>query len=244
MRPILFRVGSIPVYSYAAMLYVGTVLGIGAQAYAASRMGLDPAPFVIATAVLLVPALVGARLLYVALHWRTFRNEPRRILRAAKGGAAMYGGLVLALPVSVPLLAFMRIPFELFWDLASFAILIGMVVTRVGCFLNGCCAGRPSESWLAVNLPDARGLWQRRIPAQLLEAAWGAAILAGAVVLWLQPNYAGGLFLYTAAAYGAGRIVLELVRERRDDGFETRTNQALYGAMVGVAIVSFVLTRG
>lgn len=243
MRPILFRLGGLRIYSYATMLYIGILLGIAAQSHAATTLGIDPTPGVLATVMLLVPALAGARLLFVVQHWGIFRAEPRRILRAAEGGAAMYGGLFLAVPVSIPLLAFMRIPFQVFWDLASFTILVGMIVTRVGCFLNGCCAGRPSESWLAMNLPNARGVWRRRIPAQLLEAAWTAAVLVSGVILWHRLEYAGGLFLYTAATYGIGRIVLELAREHTVDSAEATMNQLLYGSLVGVAALIFFLTR-
>ena len=52
-----------------------------------------------ATLLLLPPALFGARLLFVIAHWPAYRQEPRRMWRASEGGAAMYGGLLVAVPL-------------------------------------------------------------------------------------------------------------------------------------------------
>ncbi len=231
MRRVLFRWGRVAIYSYPAMLYLGLVLGLFAQHYATARNGLDTARTVIATLILLPPALVGARLLFVASHWRIYRRDPWRIWRHWEGGAAMYGGLLLAVPLSVPLLAMLRIPFGAFWDVASFTMLIGMTLTRVGCFLNGCCVGRPTHGWLGLTLPDHLGVWRRRIPTQILEAGWGLVLLAGAVTIWGLLPFPGALFLCTVGSYGAGRIVLESTREKPD---RVRGRRAARSALDGV----------
>src|SRR5262249_35439152 len=152
--------------------------------YGGSLHGLDPARTFAAMLLLILPALVGARLLHVAAHWPAYRRDPGRIWRRSEGGAAMYGGLVLAFLLSLPLLAGLSLPVGAFWDAATVTMLIGMVFTRAGCLLNGCCAGRPAEGPLALWLPDARGVWRRRLPTQLLEGGLGAVLLAGSVLLW------------------------------------------------------------
>jgi phosphatidylglycerol:prolipoprotein diacylglycerol transferase len=243
MRRVLFRWGSVTVDSYPAMLYLGIVFGIYAQQHAARLIHLDPARTLTATLLLLPPALIGARLLFVISRWRAYRREPRRMWRLSDGGAAMYGGLLLAVPLSVPLLAILRIPFGAFWDTASFTMLIGMIVTRAGCFLNGCCAGRPTRGWLGLNLPNHHGVWRRRIPTQLLEAAWGLALLAGAVTIWGLLPFPGALLLYTLAAYGAGRIVLESAREEQDRVAGLGLHRTLSTAFVVGSLVAFAITR-
>src|SRR4029077_408481 len=180
MRRILFRIFDVPICSYPAMLYVGILLGIYAQLHAAGTVGLDRGRVLAATLILLMSALLGARILFVLAHLEFYRLHPQRIFRVSDGGASMYGGLLLAVPFSVAVLAALHIPFGAFWDVASFTMLIGMTVTRVGCFLNGCCAGKPTRSFLGVKLADYRGVWVRRFPTQVLEAAWGIIVLAGA----------------------------------------------------------------
>src|SRR5215472_8513458 len=105
MRRVLFRWGGVAIHSYPAMLWLGIVLGLVAQEVAANARGIDTDRTLLATLLLLIPALAGSRLLYLALHWRSFRRRPGDLWRRSDGGAALYGGLVLVLPLSAPLLA-------------------------------------------------------------------------------------------------------------------------------------------
>lgn len=241
MRRVLFHCLGRPVYSYSAMLYLGTVLGIYAQLFAEASVGLETASTLTATLLLFVFSLTGARLLHVLANWPIYRGRPRRVFRFSSGGASMYGGLLLAVPLSIPLLAALGKPFATFWDTASFTILLGMIITRVGCFLNGCCAGRPTSGWWGVNLPDCSGTWRRRIPAQILEIAWGSAVLAGAVLAWGRLPFAGALFLYTIGAYGAGRILMESLREEQERIMGVSVHKAISAAFVTVSVCGFVV---
>src|SRR5262249_20751094 len=104
VRPVLFRWRNRPVWSYPAMLYVGLVFGVVAGDIAAHAAGIDPLRSYIATIILIVPALAGARLLYVAVNWRAYRHNLSRIWDRRQGGYVMYGGLVAVLVSSIPLL--------------------------------------------------------------------------------------------------------------------------------------------
>src|ERR1051325_9775629 len=194
MRPILIRVGAIPIHAYPAMLCLGLVAGVLAGSVAARRSDIDPFRVFVATFALLVPALVGARLLFVAAEWRRYRGNRRRIFNQREGGASQYGGLLLALPLSVPVLAALGLPFGAFWDVAGFTILVGMICTRAGCLLNGCCAGRPSRRWGALYLPNHAGVWTTRVPTQGLEALLAAALLAASAAAWHLMPFPGALF--------------------------------------------------
>jgi phosphatidylglycerol:prolipoprotein diacylglycerol transferase len=202
----------IDVSSYAAMLYLGCAAGVLGGAAVAGSSGLERTRVALATIVLLIPALAGARLWFVLEHWSVYRREPRRVWRRSEGGSALYGGLLLSLVVSVPLLAFVEVPFWKFWDAATFTMLIGLIFTRVGCLMHGCCAGRTTAGRLGVWLPDRLGVWQRRIPTPLLEAGWAALVLAGAALARPDAPFGGAVFLGVLAAYGAGRLVLEPTR--------------------------------
>jgi len=78
--------------SYRLLVYLGLVFGLVAENRVARAAGLDGWRVFAATLSLLVPVLVGARLLFVVTHWRVYRRDIRRIWRRAEGGAALYGG--------------------------------------------------------------------------------------------------------------------------------------------------------
>lgn len=213
MRPVMFRWRGHPIYSYPAMLYVGLVFGVFAGNIAAHRAGIDSFRVFVATFALIIPALIGARLLHVALNWPYYRQHPPEIWDRSKGGQAQYGGLMVMIPLSVPVLAVLGLPFGVFWDVGGFTIMVGMIFTRFGCLLNGCCAGYASQSWLSLYLPNHAGIWEKRIPTQLLEAGWATVILVAATQIWSRLPFPGALFLFVASGYACGRLVLESMRE-------------------------------
>lgn len=243
-RRYLVRWRGVDIPAYTAMLYLGCVAGVLVGAVVAGSYGLDESRVALAMSVLLFPALAGARIWYVVDHWSVYRSEPQRIWRRSEGGSALYGGLLLSLLVSVPVLVLFDIPFWAFWDAAAFTMLIGLVFTRVGCLMNGCCAGRPTSGPLGVRLPDHRGVWERRIPTPIIEAAWAILVLAGAAIISASRPFAGAVLVFVLAAYGGGRVMLE--RTRADAGTRgSWANIVVSALLLGVgAIVLFVTSPG
>jgi phosphatidylglycerol:prolipoprotein diacylglycerol transferase len=241
MRPILFRWSGRPVYSFPAMLYVGLTIGLVIGNLEANLRGLDGTRVYIASVLLVVPALAGARLLYVVGHWEFFRQDLAMVGRRSVGGQVLYGGL-LAVPVSVPLLGALSVPFWAFWDAATFTVLTAMVFTRVGCLLQGCCVGRATTARLGVMIRGRDGVAVRRIPAQLLEAGLGAVLLGGVAVIPAEAPV-GVVFLAALGGYAVGRFLLEGFREREGRIAGTgaqRAASALLGA-AAIVLLTFLL---
>ena len=147
----------------------------------------------------------------------------------------MFGGFALAVALSPPLLGSLGLPFMRFWDSAAVTILVGMILTRVGCFLNGCCEGRPTESCFAFRLPDVAGRVERRLPTQLLEATSACLLLAGAVVLSRRETFPGAVFLFALGGYGLARLVLDPTRAQSVGRHRPTLNQAVSGVLVAIA---------
>ncbi|HVF39201.1 MAG TPA: prolipoprotein diacylglyceryl transferase family protein, partial [Gemmatimonadaceae bacterium] len=151
---------------------------------------------------------------------------------------AQYGGLIFNIPLSVPLLASLDLPFGAFWDIGSFTMLVGMIFTRFGCLLNGCCFGRPSNSWLAINLPNHMGVWERRMPTQLLEAGWATVILTASIQIWHVLPFDGALFLFVTAGYATGRLVLESTRDLRRVGRKFTVQHAISLLIIALSLAA------
>ncbi len=220
------------------MLYVGLVLGAVAGNYAANVAGLDAWRVFVATVLLAMPSVGGARVLFVATHWDQYRDNRSKIWDLSEGGMGQYGGILLAVPLSVPLLAGMRLPFGAFWDVGSFTILVGMIFTRFGCLMNGCCSGRPSTAWCSLYLPNSRGVWERRMPTQLMEAGWATLLLISAVMLWDRLPFDGALFVFVAAGYATGRLAMESMRDLRAAGRKFTVQHAISLLIIALSVVA------
>jgi phosphatidylglycerol:prolipoprotein diacylglycerol transferase len=242
MRRILFSWRGHNIYSYPAMLYAGLLAGVFVGAHVAQGAGLSADRFAVAIVILLIPALAGSRLYFVLTRWDIYRHDPWRIWRRTEGGMSMYGGFILAVPLSIPLLRSLGLPFGGFWDAAGLTILLGMAFTRIGCFLNGCCGGRPSDAWFALSLPDHHGIWQRRIPTQLMEMAFAIMLFGAALALRNVAPFPGATFCFVVAGYGVGRWYLESLREDETGGLDKTSMQAtsillVIAALIGLAFI-------
>ncbi len=224
------------------MLYLGMVFGVVAQNYAAHLANLPPARVWIATLLLLPTALFGARMLYVASHFTVYVREPKRFWRRSEGGVALYGAVPVMLLSSVPILSWIGVPFWPFWDVSVFCILVGMIFTRIGCLLHGCCAGRPNDGFLSARLCDHNGIAARRIPTQILEAAWALLLLIAAALAWHRLS-SGELFLLALAAYAVGRFVMQPWRASRQRIGQLDLQQAISVLFALIAIGGLMLMR-
>lgn len=236
MRRILFSWHGRNIYSYPAMLYVGLLAGVFVGAYVAQASGMSADRFAVAIVILLIPALAGSRLYFVLTRWDDYRHDPARIWRRTEGGMAMYGGFILVVPLSIPLLRWLGLPFGSFWDAAGLTILLGMAFTRIGCLLNGCCSGRPSEAWFALLLPDHHGVVQRRIPTQLMEMAFAMLLFGAALIMRNHASFPGAIFCSVVASYALGRWYLESLRDDETGGRDKTAMQATSILLVIVAL--------
>lgn len=241
MHPVMFRWRGITVHSYPAMQYLGLVFGILSGNIAAHSFGPDPFKVFVASFLLMFPMLGGARLLFVAMHWSEYRSRRSLIWKTTEGGAAQYGGILIGVPISLPLLSSLHLPFGGFWDVGAITIMTGMVFTRIGCFMNGCCTGRPSRSWLAMTLPNHRGQREKRIPTQLLEAAWALFLLTTGVAFHNSMPFPGALFIYIAGGYATGRLLLESLREVKIPGRRFTIQHAISLFIITISLTALTI---
>jgi len=221
------------------MLYVGLLAAVATGNWAAHATGLNAFRVYIATIILMGPAIAGARLLHVAIHWRSYSQSKWRIWDRSEGGYGMYGGLPFVLVISIPLLYVLGLPFGAFWDVGALSILAGMIFARIGCLLNGCCCGRATNAWFGIRLANARGMWEKRIPSPCLESMWAATLLVSGILLMQRMPFRGALFLFVCSGYAAGRLVLESFREYATGSSKFNVNHAISVAIIVLAVVTF-----
>ncbi|MBI3321490.1 MAG: prolipoprotein diacylglyceryl transferase [Candidatus Omnitrophica bacterium] len=172
MHPILAKLGPITLYTYGAMLVVAFAVATwlasrAAAAWPPSRSPISAEQAVDFSCYALLGGLVGGRLLYVLLEWEWFAQAPLEMFALWHGGLVWYGGFLggtLAgwLYTRVKRLDFLRVMDHFIPFLA-----LGHAIGRLGCFLNGCCYGKPTQAWCGVLLPGHDGLV---LPTQLFEA--------------------------------------------------------------------------
>ena len=116
------------------------------------------------------------------------------------GGLAFFGGLAAAGTACLVIAARRGIPPSAAADALAPGLLVGTAIGRIGCFLNGCCAGNPAHGPLAPG---------DRIPTQLIEAVLTASL---GILLIVRPPSEGRIAAIAALGYAAARFTLDFFR--------------------------------
>lgn len=233
MRPILFFVGSRPVYAYGLSLTVAFLVGAWIAARRAPARGLEAKHVYLTGAWAFLAAVLGSRILFLLTDDPAALVRPREWFRIGEGGLVFYGGFFAAVATSLLYSLYARIPFWSLADVIAPSIALGHGFVRVGCFLNGCCYGKPAP-WGFVFPSLGDGI--RRQPTQLYESATGVLLFLG-LLAWEKraQRVEGELVLAYAAAYGAARFLIEIAR---DDDRGARLAGLTISQVVGLVMLA------
>lgn len=225
MHPILLDLGKLQIRSYGFMLALSFLIGIWFAGRRAKRAGVDPQKILDLSVIIILAAVVGSRLLYVLFHLEQYSN-PLDMFALWQGGATFYGGFILAVAASYFWVQKNGISFLKMADIMAPSIALGLVFTRIGCFLSGCCYGLPTDQpWGVVFPPDspagaaAMAVAQERgvdhvalHPAQLYSSLKGLTIFLALVALQPRLKKEGATFGLLLVLYGIGRFTIDFFR--------------------------------
>jgi phosphatidylglycerol:prolipoprotein diacylglycerol transferase len=258
MHPLLFVLsfgswGTLAVPAFGTLLAAAFGAGLVLTSRLAGRAGFRPAATLGPCLVAAFGGLLGARIGFVALHAGEVSSFGEA-LSLANGGlsgcvglAAGSGALVLAARR-----AGLRSPLLL--DAAAPGAALGVALTRLGCFLEGCDFGKPLGAGAPASLarlgvfPRGSPVWVHQIaarelmptaafalpvhPSELYEAFAALALAALALFVLGRQARAGTTALCVLAGYAALRVVVDFTRAPSPDVWCAR----------GLLLVAFGLT--
>jgi phosphatidylglycerol:prolipoprotein diacylglycerol transferase len=154
--------------------------------------------------------------------------------------------LVLALLGAIIYLRRKRISFLKVADICAPSIALGIFLTRIGCFLSGCCFGSPTGCPLGVSFPadsPAGFLYPGSAvhPAQLYSSFYGIAIFLLLVLFDRRRLRDGFLFALLCILYGAARFTIDFFRYYDESAMMTATLTVNQGISVALALFGLVL---
>ena len=211
MHPILFKLGPLTFYSYGLMLAIAYLVSSSLTARDAKRSNAKIHPDQLSNLFFftLVAGIVGARVFYIVTNWDFYSVNTYQILRLDHGGLVWYGGFLAGFLVALLYLRIKKIPFLETADLISPYLALAHSIGRIGCFLNGCCFGKPTHSIFGVYFPN------RLIPihpTQLYSSA-GLFVIFLVLLQWRKrKHFTGEVALVYLFLYSLGRFGVEFLR--------------------------------
>ena len=263
MRPILlYGPFGLPLYAYGAMLLLSVVFGRLLALRLAQRDGLDATLMDRCCLWTLIGALVGARLLFVVTSWDQL-DGAADIFAWWKGGVVAYGGFLGGFLGSAIFCRIHRVPILAWADCAAPSLCLGLLITRIGCFLAGCDYGQPWNGPWAVRFPAGSIAFQEQTlqgllpagateslavhPTQLYESLAGLVLLVLVMAVRRRRKASGEAVMAFFLGYAVLRYGIEIVRADLHRGFigPFSTSQFIAMATFVVAAASaYVLRRG
>jgi phosphatidylglycerol:prolipoprotein diacylglycerol transferase len=162
MYPTIFHIPLLhwPIYGYGLMMVFAFLATQWLASKLAALRGLDPEIFVNVALIALVSGVIGSRASHVLENLKYYTDPHLSIwdnlfnmINIRSGGLTFYGGVILASPIVLGYLLYKKVPPRLAMDIVAPCLTLGLAVGRVGCFLNGCCYGAPTNVAWAVQFP-------------------------------------------------------------------------------------------
>jgi phosphatidylglycerol:prolipoprotein diacylglycerol transferase len=255
MYPEILHVGFIHLRSYGLMMAVAFVVGTFLALRESRRLSLDEDKVVNVILVTLVASVLGARMLYVLEHLPEFRREWTSVLALWQGGLTLYGGVAAGTFAGLVAARRMRLPIWITADALTPALALGTMFGRIGCFLNGCCYGRPTSlPWGVVFPHDSFASLefgnQPVHPSQLYNALAGLVLFVVFQALRTRFRVPGVLFWTFIAVFALIRIPLDLTRAYEADAVLMRVgvtditeSQLMSAVMILFAVLMILRLR-
>jgi phosphatidylglycerol---prolipoprotein diacylglyceryl transferase len=246
MHQICFEIGSFSIRWYGVMVALGFMSAMFVLNYRRGYGGLNSDQTANLSLLAIFGGLLGARLFYVVQFWSKFKHQPMEIIRIDHGGLVFYGGFIVTACLFIWYCRKHKLNMLSVLDITGPAVALGHAFGRIGCILNGCCFGKPTEFFMAVTyphgvLPDRFDYGAARHPVQLYET-FGNLIIFGVLFYLVGKLKRGRVTALYLILYGILRFVDEFFRgDHTDKILDTFTRAQFIGLfLIPIGIILYI----
>jgi len=208
----LFTIGGITIHSYGLMIALGVIVAMTVGMFRAKRTGLSSDNVLSITMLCAFLGFVGAKALYVVVEFPMFLKSPWEVFSGS--GFVVYGGIISGVLAAILYCKMKRCDFFSYLDLLIPSVALAQGFGRIGCFLAGCCYGRPTTDWWGVTFPEGSiapaGI--SLIPTQLISAIANFALAAFLIIYSKYAKNKGNVGAAYLVLNGIGRFLIEFLR--------------------------------
>ena len=221
--PLLFQLGPFSLRWYGVLIALAVLLGLLLATRLGRLRGIEPALIADLLPILVLAAVVGARLYYVTFEWRQYQLNWLDALAIWRGGIAIHGALIGGTLAVILYARWRRIAFWNLLDVLVPSVALGQAIGRWGNFFNSEAFGLPTDLPWKLTIPFAN----RPVefldtstfhPTFLYESLWNLGVLALLLLLFQRGQRgklnlpAGALSCVYLLSYSTGRLWIEGLR--------------------------------
>lgn len=219
-----FLPNTITLYSYGFFIACGAIIG-AVYAGHQSKKQFDTKMETIQMLFILIifAAVVGGKFFIIFENPKLYLSEPSRLFKSFNNGFVFYGSLLFAIPTILIFFKKNKLPALAMFDILAVTVCVLHAFGRLGCFMAGCCYGKPHDGHFSVTFTDpvsaAEPLNTPLYPTQLYESSMLLSIMVILLFIKRRKQFDGQLFMIYLMLYAIGRSVLEVFRGDLERGF-------------------------
>jgi phosphatidylglycerol:prolipoprotein diacylglycerol transferase len=243
LKPTLFEVFGISIYGYGTMIAIGIISGILLLGHRAKRRGYDEDSMLNMAILAVFLGVVGGKLLYIITELNNIIEDPS-LLKDFGSGFVIYGSIIGGV-LGVYMYSRKK-QWKLFkvFDLVIPSLPLAQGFGRLGCFLAGCCYGKPTDSFLGVTFKEGSlGPVDIHVyPTQVFSSIFDFALAM--FLLWYdrKERKDGKVFSLYLIIYSIGRFTVEFIRnDPRGNVGILSTSQfiSLFIVILGIVVFNY-----
>ena len=243
MYPNLFSIGPFTIHTYGFFVALGFLTGLTITVRIGKSEGIDQQQVMDMGFVMILSAIIGSRLFYVVMNISFFRYHLIDIFKVWQGGLVFSGGLITVVLVMFWYVKRHGLTLMKTCDLWAPGAAIGQAIGRIGCFMAGCCYGKPTDAKWGVVFTDPHSLAPLNIPlhpTQLYSSISGFIIFLILMIIQAKKKFDGQVFLWLLILHSTARLFIE--RFRGDDrGFFLNTGMSDTQFLTIIILISSVV---
>ena len=221
MMPMI-DLGVIQLNAYWTMAILGFIVGIAVILFNNKHHPLYKLPLqdvIFLILYIIVGVMLGARLMFVITYIPRIIQDPSLFLPVLlSGGLVFYGGLIGGVIMGFVYVKQYGLDPIRYANLFILAVPAGHAFGRVGCFMTGCCYGRPTDAWMGVVFPEGPvhpEATEPLHPTQLYETAFNIVLFIVMLGLFYKYRTRHKPYVFIAMymiGYGLFRFINEFFR--------------------------------
>lgn len=214
MRPVLFEVLGIKVYGYGTMIAIGILAALLLLNYRVKNKSYNEDDIFNMSIIAIISGVIGGKLLYIITEIKSVLSDPS-VLKDIGNGFVIYGAIIGGALAVYLFCKKKRWKVLKMFDIAIPSIPLAQGFGRIGCFLAGCCYGKPTKLPIGVEFTNSPFVSAGvvRHPTQIYSAIFD--FLLAIFLLWYdrKERKDGRVFSAYVIIYGIGRIIVEFFRD-------------------------------
>ena len=122
--------GNFQIMFYGIIIACGFLVGLWVAQQEAKRTGQNPEIYMDYLLVMMIPAIIGARIYYVVFSWDSYKDNIPEIFNLRHGGLGIVGGVAMAVLVLFLFAKAKKQSALLMLDTMTMGLLIGQIMVR------------------------------------------------------------------------------------------------------------------